>query len=326
MDDSMMLHHNKKVFTNFIKEVSDNLRIRDVFIEKDYWITLVLKRLYESQYVNRVVFKGGTSLSKGFRLINRFSEDIDLAVINTSEMSGNQLKKLIRNLEKVIAKDLEEIEIKGITSKGSRFRKSIYHYPMNQDIKTQQVITDKLIIEVNSFSNPYPYVMVPIQSMIAEFLQLKGSDDLINKYNLESFELQILDKKQTLNEKVVSLIRFSFDKNPTNSISGKIRHFYDLHYLINDEDCEGYIESHKFKEDIIELIRHDRETFDEPVGWNEKAISQSPLIKDFDNLWGKLKNTYNKELSTLTFIPIPKENIIAATFKRIINAIDNIKV
>lgn len=268
MDDSMMLHHNKKVFTNFIKEVSDNLRIRDVFIEKDYWITLVLKRLYESQYVNRVVFKGGTSLSKGFRLINRFSEDIDLAVINTSEMSGNQLKKLIRNLEKVIAKDLEEIEIKGITSKGSRFRKSIYHYPMNQDIKTQQVITDKLIIEVNSFSNPYPYVMVPIQSMIAEFLQLKGSDDLINKYNLESFELQILDKKQTLNEKVVSLIRFSFDKNPTNSISGKIRHFYDLHYLINDEDCEGYIESHKFKEDIIELIRHDRETFDEPVGWN----------------------------------------------------------
>ena len=69
----MILHDNKNLFVKAIKETSDNLGIRNYFIEKDYWISLVLKQLSESKYVNSVVFKGGTSLSKGYKLINRFS-------------------------------------------------------------------------------------------------------------------------------------------------------------------------------------------------------------------------------------------------------------
>ncbi len=59
-----MLHHHTEIFKSAIKETSDNLNIRDYFIEKDYWLSVVLKRLSESQYVDSVVFKGGTSLSK----------------------------------------------------------------------------------------------------------------------------------------------------------------------------------------------------------------------------------------------------------------------
>ena len=76
----MTLHNDYDIFYRAIKETSDSTGIADYFIEKDYWITLVLKRLSESKYVNSVVFKGGTSLSKGFKLINRFSEDVDIAV------------------------------------------------------------------------------------------------------------------------------------------------------------------------------------------------------------------------------------------------------
>lgn len=49
-------------------------------IEKDWWVTLTLKALFQSAYANYLIFKGGTSLSKGWRLIERFSEDVDLAV------------------------------------------------------------------------------------------------------------------------------------------------------------------------------------------------------------------------------------------------------
>ncbi|HUC81917.1 MAG TPA: nucleotidyl transferase AbiEii/AbiGii toxin family protein [Flavisolibacter sp.] len=49
-------------------------------IEKDWWVTLTLKALFTSAYASHMVFKGGTSLSKCWQLINRFSEDIDIAL------------------------------------------------------------------------------------------------------------------------------------------------------------------------------------------------------------------------------------------------------
>jgi len=67
-------------------------------------------------------------------------------------------------------------------------------------------------------------------------------------------------------EKVVSLVRFSFDENPVKSITGKIRHFYDLFYLLSDEDCKKYVESENFKEDFLNLIEHDKIIFNDPAG------------------------------------------------------------
>ena len=61
MADPVNLHQVKNEFDSLIKETADFLGIRDVFIEKDYWISLVLKRLADSEYANLVVFKGGTS-------------------------------------------------------------------------------------------------------------------------------------------------------------------------------------------------------------------------------------------------------------------------
>ena len=72
-----------------------------VYIEKDYWVTYILKRLSQSSYSEIAIFKGGTSLSKAYRIIERFSEDIDLAVIS-NELSSNQIKKLIKQIEAVI--------------------------------------------------------------------------------------------------------------------------------------------------------------------------------------------------------------------------------
>ena len=49
-------------------------------LEKDWWVTLTLKALFQTAYANEIVFKGGTSLSKCWKLINRFSEDIDISL------------------------------------------------------------------------------------------------------------------------------------------------------------------------------------------------------------------------------------------------------
>lgn len=142
----MILHLNKKEFTEAIQAASDYLKISPVFIEKDYWITTVLKQLSESKHADKVVFKGGTSLTKAHKLIQRFSEDVDIAVLDVSELSGNQIKTLIRNVEKAISKDLTEIDVPGVTSKFSKFRKTVFTYPVTGNFKISAGISDKLII------------------------------------------------------------------------------------------------------------------------------------------------------------------------------------
>lgn len=323
MEDSIMLHHHKEIFISAIKETSDSLSIRDFFIEKDYWITLVLKRLSESKYVDSVVFKGGTSLSKAFGLINRFSEDIDLAVISNLMTSGNQIKNLIRDVEKEIAFDLKEIETLGVTSKGSKFRKSVFYYPSIFENNAATAISDKLIIEINSFANPYPYQKVQINSIIGEFLQSNNAIDLIKNHNLEPFQLNVLDKKQTMLEKVVSLIRFSFHENPVKSISAKIRHFYDLYYLLSDQECIEYTDTENFKIDFLNLFEHDKLIFNDPEGWSQKEYNQSPLIMNFDQLWNSLKETYRSELLQIAFTKIPDEKQVQIKFKTLITRLQN---
>jgi predicted nucleotidyltransferase component of viral defense system len=124
MEYKMNLHKAEtKFFSDLIRATSQFLNINEIFIEKDYWITLVLNRLSKTNYADETVFKGGTSLSKGFGLINRFSEDVDIAISNAKQKSGNGVKNIIRNVEKEITKEPSEVNIRGVTSKGSKYRK-----------------------------------------------------------------------------------------------------------------------------------------------------------------------------------------------------------
>jgi len=121
----MKLHIDNTAFQELIKLTANGLSISPLYIEKDYWITLILGRLAKSKYADVTVFKGGTSLSKGYNLIERFSEDVDLAIINDNDKTGNEIKTIIRTIEKEITPDLVETQMNGLTSKGSKFRKSV---------------------------------------------------------------------------------------------------------------------------------------------------------------------------------------------------------
>jgi len=319
----MILHENKKEFTEAIQAASDNLEISPVFIEKDYWITKVLKELSQSKHANGVVFKGGTSLTKAHKLIQRFSEDVDIAVLDVSKLSGNQVKTLIRTVEKDISKDLTEIEVPGVTSKFSKYRKSVFTYPLTGNFKISAGVSNNLIIEVNSFANPFPYETLEIKSFITEFLEKTKSNDFIKKYKLEPFNLKVLGKKQTLLEKIVSLIRFSFEEDVNNSIGSKIRHFYDIHFLLSNKESSDYIESANFIKDLKELIDHDKMVFDEPDGWKECDFKKSVLITGFEKIWEGVKSTYVKELTDLSYAKIPDEREVKKSFDKVIEIIKN---
>ena len=70
----MYLHEDREMFRTIVEQVAEESGKNSIVIEKDYYVTMILRLL--SEQLELCVFKGGTSLSKGFHVINRFSEDI----------------------------------------------------------------------------------------------------------------------------------------------------------------------------------------------------------------------------------------------------------
>lgn len=246
-------------------------------------------------------------------MINRFSEDVDLALCASSEKSGNSVKAIIRGVEKAITTDLVEISIAEVTSKGSRFRKSVYNYctVLGKDVPPK----GNVIVEINSFANPYPYSKMSVESIVTQYLREVNQYEAIKSYNLESFYVNVLDVRQTLIEKLVSLIRFS--QLGIDGLSSKIRHFYDIYYLMQDEKCREYVLSDRFVRDFRDILIHDKCMFESPEGWQSRKLNDIPLFSSTSQVWGELSSKYRTELSELAFSSIPDDEDVLRNFEKI---------
>ena len=83
----------KELQTKSIETLSLNYGMPEQIIEKDWWVSAVMRALFALPYANQMSFKGGTSLSKCWGLIDRFSEDIDIAVAREFPGYGGELSR-----------------------------------------------------------------------------------------------------------------------------------------------------------------------------------------------------------------------------------------
>lgn len=319
------LHLDNESFRDLLQASSEDLKIPVQLIEKDYYISAILRALSKSTYSQRVVFKGGTSLSKGYQLIDRFSEDVDFAVIS-GDMRGNQVKMLLSKLMKEVTKGFTEDTFFADISKGSKYRKQAFFYDAQVGLDfAVNPIPSRIIVEISAFANPFPYEKRMLEPFVTTYLKKQNLGDVASQYRLEPFELNVLSLKQTLCEKTVSLIRFSMSQDPLASLSSKIRHFYDLNALLTIKDLEEYVCSAEFVRDVETLIKHDQMTFDEPFGWkNLKDLSQSPLVSDFEKLWVALTPKYEENLSVIAYREIPPSERVKASFLKILELLRTI--
>lgn len=321
----MRLHENWELFSDALQAASrpleeGGLGIKSIFIEKDYWICRSLSLMAVNDKDNRAIFKGGTSLTKAYGIGSRFSEDIDIAISEAWTLSGNQLKMLIKRTAKSMTEGLQEINMPGFTSKGSHYHKAYYSYPRAIDtLQVGAIKAGQLLVEINSFANPYPFQKCKLQSFLTEFLQKTGNEKLIEEYDMHPFEVNVLDRRRTLTEKLVSLLRCSLADNYMPELTAKIRHFYDLHFLLNDKETRIYLESEAFKADFANLFVQDQQRFDKPEGWREKDVMDSPIIKDLHSVWPTLSNVYTKELPDLAYKKIPSIESIEESIRQLIS-------
>lgn len=152
----MKLHTDREMFSNAIQATSQMLGMAPEFVEKDYWICQILQQLSRHPQRERIVWKGGTSLSKAYGLIKRFSSDVDFAVL-LEGLSQNQQKKLVTRIGKDATADMEELDMPEVTIKNNRFRKT-YHgnsSVLNSRKESLNFLGNHVIIEIISTSKTY---------------------------------------------------------------------------------------------------------------------------------------------------------------------------
>lgn len=318
----MILHEDRTVFEEMLTAASlpveqGGIGVRTAFLEKDYWVTRALRELAKSRYAEHAVFKGGTSLSKAWGVGYRFSEDIDIAITSDPERSDNQAKTLVSGIGKAMSTGLEEVQMPD-TRKYSKYRKAYYRYPQVSTSDDAGAVKQGVIqLEVVSFANPYPFGKRRIGSLLRDFLLMRGREDMVERYGMTEFEVNVLDLGRTATEKMVSLVRQSLGDDYMSGLRAKIRHFYDLHYLLQDAQCRAYLQSDAFTADFGRLLSEDQERFAEPAGWQGRMVADSPLVKNFDAVWSSLQPVYDRELSELAYRQLPEPEEVVASFKTV---------
>ncbi len=319
----MKLHTNKELFKNAIIATSQKKGIQEIFIEKDYWITSVLKSVFESDIGKETVFKGGTALSKCNNLIKRFSEDIDLVVLNKSEESGNQLKKKLKIISNYVENILPEIVVEGITNKKGMIRKTAHYYEKQFTGKFGQ-IRDIIIVESSWLGNYEPFEKGIIGSMIYNMMKESGQQKLIDEYEMNPFKVNVLSPKRTLCEKIMSLVRFSFSEKPIEELSRKIRHIYDIHMLLKDDSINVFFNSLDFDK-MLQKVGVDDYSVLKENNWLKKHPSFAILFDKPDTIWEQLQNTYNTGFRELVYGKFPTNKEILYTLTNLSLRLKKIK-
>ena len=277
-----MLHNDKETFEQVILKVSSETGIEASIIEKDYYVTLFLKKIVELQ--PNIIFKGGTSLSKCYKVINRFSEDIDLNIDTVSKPTEGQRKKLKENIVSIIDEFGFTLDNADIVRCRRNYNRYIIDYPT---VFSSNFLKEHLIIETAVYIKAYPCERMQATSIIYDYLKQNGYDDLITKYGLEPFELNVQTASRTLIDKLYAL----GDYYLSDAVQEHSRHIYDLYKLSDivtlDDDLKQLVSEVFEERKPHEQCHSAKEGIDMNTQLQE-IIDKDIYKKDYEDITSKM--------------------------------------
>lgn len=263
----MHLHKSNDAFTDLIRITSDHIGLDPTIVEKDYWITHALYQLSNSEYKEVVVFKGGTSLTKCYEDLHRFSEDIDIALF-TNGMNPSQIKRIMSGVERVMSVELQPREFEEEKKYGNyRYTQFSYDSMFSRELME---LHPSIRFELTSFMYPHPFEYKKVGTFIAQYLDENGMQEVIVEFGLEMFELNVLSIERTVIEKLVALVRMSY-QGDLKELLIKTRHLYDLYMTY--QLVQRFYEDDKSLSDMASLVKQ------------AEANSRFKDMYPFDNLW-----------------------------------------
>lgn len=239
----MYLHENKETFLNVLETVSKVSGIQADLVEKDYYVSLILKEIAASS--DKAVFKGGTSLSKALKVINRFSEDIDISF--SEHIGASRRKKLKYNIIAPIADKLGFVITNFDKTQSDRdINNYIFEYkPL---CKSNAHIVPAVKVETSLVTAVFPFEVMPIGNYIADY----AKDISLCDYGLEPFTMNVQSLERTLIDKIFAICDYYL----TQKSRRLSRHIYDIHKIFPLVKFDEH-----FKE-LLEKVREIRRSLD----------------------------------------------------------------
>lgn len=218
----MFLHEDKKRFSYIINRVSYQTGRMGKMIEKDYYVTMILRLL--SSEMPFVVFKGGTSLSKCYKVISRFSEDIDVTV--DQNLSQGQKKKLKYGIVDAV----QQMGLEILNLNETRSRRDYNRYIIAYESvlpKLNETVQPVIYLETSFTTIAFPTVIMPVDSMIGDILKAEAQE-LLKRYDLNAFCMKVQGLDRTLVDKVFAVCDYYLQ----NRVRKHSRHLYDIYKLL----------------------------------------------------------------------------------------------
>lgn len=283
-------------------------------IEKDFWVTEILNILFSLPYADKMVFKGGTSLSKVWGIIRRFSEDIDIAIDRSMfGIEGNVTKKQLKKLRKAssvfvrdtLANNLiaaaEEAGLSDfVTIKADPDGEGDATYPEPRQIHIiyksvlpygpNPYLRDEVLLEVGARSLFEPTAKAKVESFVTETFPHLTSNDNATQVVAAVAEKTFLEKAFLLHE--------LFTTDGCRNANRKSRHLYDLYKMLE----AGIAGSAITNDELWETIRHHREVFT-----SIRDVDYTPDIRKRivltppESVIGEWKNDYDTMVANMIY-------------------------
>lgn len=270
----MYLHNNLDLLRTYIEITHDRTNLARSVIEKDYYVTIILRLIKQkSTDLGDVVFKGGTSLSKCYKVIDRFSEDIDITF--TEHIGEKRRKKLKYDVMKSSSDELN-LPIKNWDFIQSDRDLNSYLFDYASLFEASKIVLrDGVKVETALASYSFPTETIQILSFVGETFMLENSV-LAKQYFLEPFEMKVQSLERTFIDKVYASCDYYIQKK-SRRLS---RHLYDLYKIFPKMTF-----NENFKKLVYEVKEH-RSTLSICPS-SKTGVNINSLIKQFcsDNFY-----------------------------------------
>jgi hypothetical protein len=303
----MRLHEHED-FAAFVTAAAAEADLSEPFVEKDYWITEILRTVADT-LGDRAIFKGGTSLSKGWDLLDRFSEDIDLFVnpavepaLPNARAIDRTLKRLNRDVAAIPELDFVRDDSRTIGGIG---RMDVFRY--HSHYPALQGFPPTVRLEPGIQSGDQPTATVPISSIVCRMLIERGVADELGVDGLQPFPMALLHFRRTFVEKLFAIHskveRLELEGHP---LDRDVRHYADLHVLAGQVEVLEMLVSPEYGEIKADYDAKSRayfpNSYQPPEGLR---FDCSHALFPGDELRAAIEPVYEEECRRLFFRPHP---------------------
>lgn len=290
-------------------------KLRPAIIEKDYYVTEAL-RVIAATSSNRIIFKGGTSLVKGWNLIERFSEDIDIFLDPGAfqpALGKNAIDRELKKLRDAVGRHpaLSFVQNESQTI-GGFGRNDRFSYA--QKFGAPGEVANRVLLEAGTASGREPSVVLELRSYLGQYFQenklsLNAEDEGPFSLRLLHFRRTFVEKMFAIHSKIELLKR---DKQPLGSYA---RHYYDLFQLSGHNEVQTMLRSPEYatiKADYDQISKaHFARSYFFPEGM---CFARSDALFPPRELAAIIGPEYEGQCRLLCYGPHPSWDIVRTRF------------